>query len=168
MDPIRGITDRSERLLSTKLMLYSLFLVLLSVGIYTTYGCDPYSIPDDCSTLLHITYCVFRLKIIYIFFLAVSENPKTTVVKTNDTAVNISCSIKIQFDKIFLLFNEESSSESLKDAFLEKHKISFDCSSMACSVLIPAIKENDDLQVQCVFADCCTEIAVIHVVDGEQ
>ena len=147
-------------------MLYSLFLVLLSVGIYTAYGCDPRLVPEeDCSTLLNITYCVYRLLVIYISFLAVSENPRTTVVKTNDT-VHISCGINK--DNIDLLINE--SFNSLATSFLEKHQITINCSSTThtCSVLIPAIIDNDDLQVQCVFADCCTEIAVIHVVDGEQ
>ena len=98
----------------------------------------------------------------------VSENPRTSVVKTNGTTVHISCGIDDGDSEIDLLFDQESNSASLD--FIEAHKISFNCSSatLTCSVLIPAIKENDGLQVQCAFADCCTEIAVIHVVDGEQ
>ncbi len=104
---------------------------------------------------------------IIISFLVVSENPRTTVVKTNDTAVYISCGINSH--NIDLIIDEFYNSQAT--SFLLKHQIStIDCSPMTfnCSVSIPAIKENDGLLIQCVDEMCCTEFAVIHVVDGEE
>ena len=109
--------------------------------------------------------------IIILFILEILLNPESVVAMTSNDTIHIMCGLGFESDDNFhLVFNGDINSQHVDDktkTIFDEQGIYWECSKLMCNVSIAAITTNNNFTIQCSIYECCTQIAVINVVDGQ-